>query len=125
MTNTDTAPLFEPPANPCLKKHGDIAFFIECVTADGRVYGFPYSHLSNYLLEPNPALEHSSEAPPERLSLWFSTHQVLILGWCLDEIRLLLRDGTSVTITTREYRYAHLQPKMCFVSEVAVLSARE
>lgn len=113
------------PVNPCLEEHGGAVFFLECVTADGRVHGFPYSHLTNYLLDPNPALEHAADAPPERLSLWFSTHQVLILGWRLDDIRYFLRKATGITIKALDPRYANLKPNMCFVSEVAVLSARE
>jgi len=115
----------QPTPNRCLEKHDEATFFLECVTLDGRVHGFPYSHLSNYLLEPNPALEHASDAPPERLSLWFSTHQVLILGWRLDEIRSFLHKASGITIKAADSRYANLDLTHCHVSEVAVLSTQE
>jgi hypothetical protein len=121
-----TTPLSEltPTVNPCLSVYSqEGAFFLECVTREGRVYGFPYSHLSNYILEPNPTIEDAPDAPPDRLSLWFSAHQVIILGWQLDELRSLIRKGTGVTVKALEPRYANLEPKKCFVSEVAVLSA--
>jgi hypothetical protein len=48
---------------------------------------------------------------------------VLILGWQLDSLRSLLRNGTGLTIKAMDSRYANLKPKECFVSDVAVLPA--
>ena len=120
-----TTPLDDivPPPNPCLGHPKEGAFFLECATRDGRVYGFPYSHLSNYLLEPNPALEDASDAPPERLSLWFPTHQVLILGSHLSQACDLIRAGSGVTFKPLDSRYANLKPKECFVSSIIIIPA--
>ena len=63
------------------------------------------------------------KAPPERLSLWFSSHDVLITGWHLDHLRQLLRSGRSYTVTATDPRYLNLKPKECFVAEVIVLNA--
>lgn len=122
-----TRPVSEnrPPANPCIQTHSDVTLFLECVSSDGRVYGFAYSHLSSYRLEPNPAFEHAPDAPPERLALWFSTHQVLILGSQLDRLRDLIRKGAGFTVKPLETRYANLHQAECFVAEVTVLPQDE
>ena len=110
-------------SNPCLGHPKEGALFLECVTRDGRVYGFPYSHLTNYLLEPNPAIEDASDAPPQRLSLWFPTHLVVILGWYLSQASDLIRSGAGLTLKPLDSRYANLKPEECFICEVAVLAA--
>lgn len=115
-----------PRPNPCLEPHlEEGSFFIECLSSDNLLHGFPYAHLLNYRIEANPELERSPSAPPERLSLWFSTHQVLILGWHLDSLRYYLRKGAGITLKPLDPRYQNLQPKECFISEVTVLPAEK
>jgi hypothetical protein len=57
--------------------------------------------------------------------LWFSTHQVVILGWHLQSIRTCIRHAQGFTVKALDPRYANLQPKECFVSDIAVLTAGE
>jgi hypothetical protein len=54
--------------------------FIEFVSADDRVHGFAYSQLVNYTLEKIPESEHKTDAPQDRLQLFFSTHGVTLSG---------------------------------------------
>lgn len=104
-------------------EHSSPGAFLECVTKDGRVYGFPFSQLLHYLLQPNPELETTPSAPPEQISLWFSSHDVLITGWHFEPLRKLLRDGKSFTVSAGDSRYLNLKPKECFVAEIVILNA--
>lgn len=107
--------------SPCIQLHTvEGAFSLECVSSDGRLHGFPYYHLANYRLEPNPALERTAGAPPERLALSFSTHEVVILGRQLDSLRNLISKTAGITVKPLESRYENLDPKECFVSEITV-----
>jgi hypothetical protein len=108
---------------PSIVERAGHSLFLEAVTRQGRVYGFPLAQVVNYLLEANPDLELDAQAPPERFSLWFSTHDVLLLGWRLDHLRQLLRKGQSFTVTAADPRYLNVKPKECFVAEVIVLNA--
>ena len=103
---------------PCVEENKGHSLCLEFVTRDGRVYGFPYVHLLNYLLEKNP--DGSENDPPERLSLWFSTHDVLVLGWRLDALRSLLREGKVACVTAKEPRYANLNAQKPFVGEIVI-----
>ena len=110
--------------NLSLQEHGSHNLFIECVNKDG-VYGFPFSQLVKYLVESNPDLARTPDAPPERISLWFSTDDVVVTGWFLEPIRELLREGKSFTLVARDTRYLNLKPKECFVAEISVVAAGE
>jgi len=105
----------------CIKENDGHSLCLEFETRDGRVYGFPYVHLLNYLLEKK---EENSDAgnnhPPERLSLWFSTHDVVVVGWRLDGLRFLLREGKVACVTAQEPRYANLNTQKPFVTEIVI-----
>lgn len=107
----------------CLQEHPDERLFLEVVLRNGAVHGFPFSHLLSYLCEPNPARDRSDEAAPERLCLWFATHDVVIFGRSLRQIREMIRSGRSITILVAEPRYSQLRPTECFVEEISVRSA--
>ena len=55
----------------CVKEDHDGATFMEFVTEDDRAHGFPYSQLMGYTLERVPESEHESDAPEDRLHLFF------------------------------------------------------
>ena len=118
MTTTDTD---KPPAD-CVQESHSHSIALDFVLRDGRVHGFPYAYMLNYLLEKNESRTGNGEGetPPERLSIWFSTHDVMILGWRLDALRHLLRSGRIATLTAREARYANLDTKKPFVAEITV-----
>jgi hypothetical protein len=58
---------------------------------DARIYGFVYAHLLSYLAEKNPAAELQPDVPADRLTLAFSTHDVILLGWRLNTLVPLIR----------------------------------
>jgi hypothetical protein len=115
----------QPQQAPSVQEHSGQSLFLEAVTRQGRVHGFPLAQLVHYLLEANPELENDSKAPPERLLLWFSSHDLILTGWHLDHLRQLLRKGQSFTVTASDPRYLNLKPKECFVADVNVLNVSQ
>lgn len=92
---------------------------------EGRIHGFPYGHLLNYLLERNPDAESQPNAPADRFSLWFSTHDVVLLGWRLAGIAALLRHGRLAAIHAADARFYGLSAKEPFVSAIIVRAAQK
>jgi hypothetical protein len=93
---------------------------IDCLTRDERVHGFPYSQLINYVLEANPALQSNRDAPPERLTIGFSSHDVVVLGWRLQSLAALLHNAKLGTIRTLDIRYGNLSKIETFIAEIIV-----
>jgi hypothetical protein len=109
----------------CVDSHGDSSkVAIEFIARDGRIHGFPYSQLVNYLLDANPAAEGSGDAPPERLTFQFSSHDVVITGWRLNDLRPLLHAAKIATIFAADSRYRNLTPRSTFISEIVVTSIK-
>ena len=117
----DTAPTARHHAD-CVAENNGHSIALDFVLRDGRVHGFPYAYLLNYLLEKNESGSGNGadDAPPERLSIWFSTHDVMVTGWRLDALRHLLRAGRIATVTARDPRYSNLDTKKPFVGEIVV-----
>jgi hypothetical protein len=42
--------------------------------------------LVNYILEANSGTDEDKNAPPDRLTLYFSSHDVVLLGWRLERL---------------------------------------
>lgn len=97
---------------------------IEFYDRHGRIHGFPYGHLLNYLSERNPDAEVTPNAPADRFSLWFSTHDVVLLGWRLAGIAATLRHGRLAAVHAADARYYGLSDKEPFVCEIIVTSAQ-
>jgi hypothetical protein len=104
----------------CLEENDHPLLTLDFLTRDGRIYGFPYSQLVHYLLDSNPAVQSGRDAPPERLTLLFSTHDVILTGWRLNALRPLLHSARLTALCAADPRYANLAPKMPFVSEITV-----
>lgn len=100
------------------------ASFIEFVTADDRVHGFAYSQLMNYTLEQIAESEHKTDAPQDRLQLFFSTHDVTLTGWRLREFLRLLRDGKVAAVKTGPARYADLRRDAPYVAEIKIAQVK-
>ena len=66
-----------------------------------------------------------ADAPPDRLQLFFSTHDVTLSGWRLRDFLRLLRDGKVAAVKTGSARYADLRRDAPYVVgiEVTRLSA--
>ena len=108
----------------CIEE-GDGASFIEFVAADDRVHGFAYSQLMNYTLEKISENEHKSDAPQDRLQLFFSTHDVTLTGWRLRDLLRLLRDGKVAAVKTGHARYANLRNDLPFVAEIKIAPVKD
>jgi len=54
---------------------------IEFHLPEHKRHGFTTGQLIEYTLEPNPEAEDDKSQPRQRLSLAFSTADVVILGW--------------------------------------------
>lgn len=106
--------------SPSIQEHKESGYFLEFVSREGQVYGFPYAQLIHYRLEPNPALETAPGALPDQLTIWFSALNVVITGWHLEAIRILLRSGKNFSVTAIDPRYRNLQPKECFVAKIKI-----
>jgi hypothetical protein len=104
---------------------GQLCFAVDFTLADGRVHGFPYAHLLSYLYEKNPDAALHPDAPPDRFSLWFSTHDVVIFGWRLSALAPLLQQGRLASIVAVETRYYGLSNSEPFVSDIRVTAAQK
>jgi hypothetical protein len=100
-----------------------LALAVDFALRDGRVHGFPYAHLLSYLAEKNPEAALHSDAPPDRFSLWFSTHDVTLIGWRLSGLAPLLRQGKLASVMAVDARYYELSTGP-FVAEIRVKLAQ-
>lgn len=99
---------------------GELSRYVEFIASDGRAYGFPLAHLVNYVLEANPESDGDKDAPPDRLTFYFSSHDVVLLGWRLMRLTAALRKERLPSIATTEQRYASVAAKEPFVSQIKV-----
>ena len=86
--------------------------------------GFHASQLIDYTLEPNPDAGDdsggSAQAPPQKLSLAFSTADVVVLGWRLGLLADKLRENKLTAIGSVPKRYAELERAAVFVSSIKI-----
>jgi hypothetical protein len=109
----------------CVKEDHDGASFMEFVTEDDRAHGFPYSQLMGYTLERAPESEHQSDAPEDRLHLFFSTHDVTLTGWRLRLLVNLVRKGTLSGVRSLDTRYAQVNQKSPFIARIKITPVKE
>jgi hypothetical protein len=102
-----------------------LSLAIDFTPPDGRVHGFPYAHLLSYLYEKNPDAALQPNAPPDRFSLWFSTHDVVLTGWRLSGLAPLLRQGKLASVLAVEARYYGLSTSGPFVRDIRVKLAQK
>jgi hypothetical protein len=104
----------------CIEESELPLLMLDFLTRDGRIFGFSYSQLTNYQLVPNPTLERRSDAPPERLTLLFSTHDVILTGWRLHALRPLLHSARLAALRAADPRYAQMIRNKPFIEEINV-----
>jgi len=109
----------------CVKEDHDGATFMEFVTEDDRAHGFPCSQLMGYTLERVPESEHESDAPEDRLYLFFSTHDVTLTGWRLRPLVNMVRQGTLANVRSLDTRYAQVNQKSPFVARIKIAPVKE
>jgi hypothetical protein len=76
--------------------------------------------LINYTLEPNPDAGGNKTAPPQKLTLVFSTADVVILGWGLGRLADLLRENDLATVHVLPKRYADLDRARPYVASIII-----
>lgn len=104
---------------------GELSRYVEFIVTDGRAYGFPLAQLINYVLEANPESDGDKDAPPDRLTFYFSSHDVVLLGWRLKRLAAALRKERLPSIATTEQRYASISAKEPFVTHIKVKAIGE
>jgi hypothetical protein len=82
--------------------------------------GFNASQLIDYTLEPNSEAGDDQGAPPQKLSLAFSTADVVVLGWRLGFLADKLRENKLAAIGVLPKRYAELERIAVFVSSIII-----
>lgn len=93
---------------------------VEFRCRDGRVHGFPYNHLLYFRYEVNPDAELQPNAPAERVVVSFSTHEVVLLGWCLPGLVPLLCTGQLASVHAVGIRYLAEAENTPFVYDVTI-----
>ena len=93
---------------------------IEFHLDEERRHGFHTSQLIDYTLEPNPDAGEDKNAPPQKLTLAFSTADVVILGWRLGRLADLLRENKLATVHVLSKRYTDLDPGRPFVASIII-----
>ena len=104
----------------CIEEAEHPVLMLDFLSRDGRIHGFPYSQLVNYLLDANPELERAKDAPRERLTLCFSTHDVIVTGWRLTALRPLLQSARLAALCAADPRYANVARTKPFFAEISV-----
>ena len=107
----------------CIEEAEHPALMLDFLSSDGRIHGFPYSQLVNYLFDPNPEFSRGKDHPPERLTLSFSTHDVTVIGWRLIALRLLLHSARLAALCAADPRYANVARTKPYVAEITVKPA--
>ena len=107
----------------CIEEAEHPVLMLDFLSRDGRIHGFPYSQLVSYLLDPNPELQRGKDTPPERLTLCFSTHDVIVTGWRLIALRPLLHSARLAAMCAADPRYANVARTKPFVAEITVKPA--
>jgi hypothetical protein len=92
--------------------------FIEFQPTPDSRQGFALAQLLHYTLEANPAA--GKEEAPERLSLAFSTADVVILGARLVRLTDLLREHRLAIVRPLSGRYSNLEPTQPWVAEIVI-----
>jgi len=87
--------------------------------------GFPTSQLIDYTLEPNPDAEddnggRAQAPPPQKLTLAFSTADVVVLGWRLGTLADKLRENDLATVHVLPKRFGELDRSKPFVASITV-----
>jgi len=82
--------------------------------------GFHSSQLIDYTLEPNSDAGDDQDAPPQKLSLAFSTADVVLLGWRLGFLAEKLRENKLAAVAVLPKRYAELERIAVFVSSITI-----
>jgi hypothetical protein len=104
--------------NACLFLN-DRCSFLEFWPEQKPWHGFAVSQLLHYSVEANTA---AKDGPPDKLTLGFSTADVVVTGWRLEQLADEVRGhkGGIVKTLPNAVRYEQLQPNACAVAKIEV-----
>lgn len=104
----------------CYSSANTYAACIEFRPDEHHRRAFNASQLIEFSLEPNPDAGDDKDAPPQKISIVFSTADVVILGWRLGLIADYLRDNKLSAVAILPKRYAELERAAAFVSAIKI-----
>jgi hypothetical protein len=108
------------PNDACYLMATTYAACIEFRTDEHHRRAFNASQLIEFSLEPNPDANDDKNLPPQKLSLAFSTADVVVLGWRFGLIADYLRDNRLSAICILPKRYAELDRNSAYVSAITI-----
>lgn len=82
--------------------------------------GFPMAQLCHYTLEPNPDAGDQPDAPRERLTLAFSTADVVLVGLRLAALLEPLQQHRLASVVAHDARYAHAGAPQPWVARITI-----
>src|SRR2546428_610901 len=104
----------------CYTTSGKYCACVEFHLDEDHRHGFHTSQLIDYPREPDPDAGENKNAPPQKLSLAFSTADVVIVGWRLGRLADLLRENDLATVHVLPKRYADLDRGRPFVAVIII-----
>ena len=81
---------------------------------------FHSSQLIESAPEPNPDAEDDKNEPPQKLSLAFSTADVVVLGWRLGHLADQLQENSLAAVRVLPKRYAEAVGHSAFVASIVI-----
>ncbi len=110
----------------CYATSGKFCACIEFHPSEHKRRGFHTSQLIDYTLEANPGAKDDeggrAPAPPQKLTLAFSTADVVLLGWRLGTLADKLQENDLAAVRALPKRYAELDRSKPFVASIAITS---
>ena len=104
----------------CCAISGRYCVCIEFHPSEHQRRAFHSSQLIEYTLEPNPDAEDDKNEPPQKLSLAFSTADVVVLGWRLGFLADKLQENDLAAVRALAKRYADVDRHMPFVASITI-----
>lgn len=93
---------------------------IEFHLDEGRRHGFNSSQLIHYTLEPNADAGEDKSVAPQKLTVAFSTADVVILGWQLETLANKLRDNNLAGVRLCSKRGGQPDNKNVLVASIKI-----
>jgi len=111
--------------NSCYTASSKYNGCIEFQTDEYHRHGFSSSQLIDYKLLPNPEAEDNKSAASQRLSIAFSTADVVILGSNLGFLADRLRESELATVRVLPKRYSGVERHMPYVTAIQITEIEE
>ena len=107
----------------CYALSGKYCACIEFQLSENMRRGFHTSQLIEYTLEPNPDAGGdggNAQTAPQKLSLAFSTADVVLLGWRLDHLASKLQENDLAAVRALPERHADFDRTKPFVASINI-----